>query len=84
MKASKNFATPNGTSHDPENMRHTTAQVTGVDVPLSDAHIVTLHLEQHRSTSDYVLRLRMSVREAEKLAEALLKGANQCGLWEVL
>ena len=84
MKASKNFATPNGTSHDPANMKHVTAQVTGVDVPLSDAHIVTLHLEQRRSTSDYVLKLRLSVREAEKLAEALLKGASQCGLWEVM
>ena len=83
MKVSKQFATPNGTSHDPANMKHVMAQVTGVDVPLSDAHIVTLHLEQQRS-STYVLKLRLSVREAQKLAEALLRGAEECGIWDVL
>jgi len=84
MKASKNFATPNGTSHDPANMKHVTAQVIGVDMAFSDAHIVTLHLEQWRSTSAYVFKLRMSVVEAKKMAESLLTAADQCGLWEVL
>jgi hypothetical protein len=73
MKASKNFATENGQSHLPSQMHHTTADVMGVDSP--DQHVVLLTLGQCRA-SDYVLKVRMSPREARLLAAALLKAAD--------
>jgi hypothetical protein len=75
MKSSSKFATENGESHFPANMKHVDVDVRSFR-SAADMPMVIFELQDRTREKLHVLRVRMSRDEAKKLAADLLQEAG--------